>query len=248
MALIPKRPQGRFFLQVISAVSEFERELIRGRINDKVKVLKAQGKPLCRSKGSKDKKERKKGRHYLSVYSLPTAPGSGRHAKITNFYLLVVTEPKDLYTCFDCACTMDGMLRIGVVGYTDTKFDIEEARTTINAAYDALQCDYPGLGKVVVSGLTDLGISALAYREAVTRGWKTVGVACSKAFEHELFPVDQRIISGKEWGDESPVFLGSIDVLVRIGGGGQSRSETQAMKALGKPVLEYELHAAGDNQ
>ena len=58
-------PQGRFFLQVIGAVAEFERELIRERINDKLKVLKAKGVKLGRPKGAKDKKERKKGGYYL---------------------------------------------------------------------------------------------------------------------------------------------------------------------------------------
>ena len=58
-------PQGRFFLQVIGAVAEFERELIRERINDKLKVLKEKGVKLGRPKGSKDKKERKKGGYYL---------------------------------------------------------------------------------------------------------------------------------------------------------------------------------------
>jgi site-specific DNA recombinase len=57
--------QGMFFLQVIGAVAEFERQLIRERINDKLKVLKAQGKRLGRPPGSKDKKQRKKGGYYL---------------------------------------------------------------------------------------------------------------------------------------------------------------------------------------
>lgn len=58
-------PQGRFFLQVIGAVAEFERELIRERINDKLKVLKEKGVKLGRPLGAKDKKKRKKGGYYL---------------------------------------------------------------------------------------------------------------------------------------------------------------------------------------
>lgn len=58
-------PQGRFFIQVIGAVAEFERELIRERIKDKLDMLKAKGKKLGRPKGSKDRKERKKGGYYL---------------------------------------------------------------------------------------------------------------------------------------------------------------------------------------
>ena len=56
---------GRFFLQVVGAVAEFELELIRERIKDKLKVLKEKGVKLGRPKGSKDTKERKKGGYYL---------------------------------------------------------------------------------------------------------------------------------------------------------------------------------------
>jgi len=46
---------------------------------------------------------------------------------------------------------------------------------------------------------------------------------------------------GQAWGDESPTFLNSIDVLVRVGGGKQALRETAAMKASGQPVIEYDL-------
>lgn len=36
----------------------------------------------------------------------------------------------------------------------------------------------------VVSGLTQLGVPALAYEEAVRQGWRTIDVACSKAFKY----------------------------------------------------------------
>ncbi len=72
-------PQGRFFLQVIGAVAEFERELIRERINDKLKVLKAQGKKLGRSKGSKDKKERKKGGYYMRYIQKSSSSNMATH-------------------------------------------------------------------------------------------------------------------------------------------------------------------------
>lgn len=58
-------PQRSLFLHVIGAVAEFERELIRERIKDKLNVLKAKGKKLGRPSGAKDKKERKKGGYYL---------------------------------------------------------------------------------------------------------------------------------------------------------------------------------------
>ena len=65
LRLNAETPQGCFFLQVIGAVAEFERELIRERIKDKLDLLKAKGKKLGRPKGAKDKKARKKGGYYM---------------------------------------------------------------------------------------------------------------------------------------------------------------------------------------
>src|SRR3989344_5592363 len=108
-------------------------------------------------------------------------------------------------------------LRIGVTGYSAQKFDVAEATRMLKEAYDVLDRQYINRQKSVVSGLTDLGIPGLAYREAQLRGWRTVGIACSKAEEYECFPVNERVIVGDEWGQESETFLNSIDVLLRIG-------------------------------
>ncbi|HLG28284.1 MAG TPA: hypothetical protein VI423_10905 [Paenisporosarcina sp.] len=146
-------------------------------------------------------------------------------------------------------------IRIGVVGYSGQKFDENEAQDLIAGTFDAIEMRWPDrkthpgkravtlTEKVIVSGLTDVGIPALAYREAVRRGWKTVGIACEKAKEYDLFPVDKKIIVGKEWGDESETLLNNIDVLVRIGGGKQSLREVKQFQETGKPVIEHELEA-----
>lgn len=57
--------QGMFFLQILGAAAEFERQLIRERIKDKLAYLKSTGKLLGRPKGSKDKKGRRKSGYYL---------------------------------------------------------------------------------------------------------------------------------------------------------------------------------------
>jgi len=57
--------QGMFFLQILGATAEFERQLIRERIKDKLGYLKSTGKKLGRPKGSIDKKERTKSGYYL---------------------------------------------------------------------------------------------------------------------------------------------------------------------------------------
>lgn len=134
-------------------------------------------------------------------------------------------------------------LRIGVVGYSAQKFDRPTAERMIKEAYDSIDLRYKDRPKAVVSGLTDLGIPGLAYREAKRRGWRTVGIATSKATDYECFPVDEKIIVGKDWGEESPKFLDSIDILVRVGGGKQSLMETEETKRRGKTAVEYELSA-----
>ena len=133
-------------------------------------------------------------------------------------------------------------LRIGVVGYSAGKFDEAEAIRLLNKGFDeALQLN-PGATKVViVTGYTDLGIPALAYRIAEERGWFTVGVASGKAAEHPCFPVDLPVIVGMEWGAESEAFLSTSDVYLRVGGGDQAHTEIAQAKESGRPVIEYEL-------
>jgi len=55
-----KTAQGMFFLQVIGAVAQLEREMIRERTKDKLQYLKRIGRKLGRPTGSKDKKVRRK--------------------------------------------------------------------------------------------------------------------------------------------------------------------------------------------
>ena len=95
----------------------------------------------------------------------------------------------------------------------------------------------------VISGLTSLGIPKLAYEEADRRCWKTVGIACEKAYDYELYPVDEKQIVGKDWGDESETFLSEIDILVCIGGGKQSKSELKTAKDKGIKTYFYELES-----
>jgi DNA invertase Pin-like site-specific DNA recombinase len=57
--------QGMFFIQIIGAVAELERELIRERTIAKLQYLKDNGKVLGRPKGSKDKKVRRKSGYWL---------------------------------------------------------------------------------------------------------------------------------------------------------------------------------------
>lgn len=133
-------------------------------------------------------------------------------------------------------------MRIGVVGYSAAKFDVDTARVLVRIGLDKF-LDSSRSQPEIVSGLTNLGIPALAYEYAKQCYITTVGIACTKAYDYDCFPVDKRIMVGKEWGDESETFLNYIDCLLRVGGGKQSHEEVQAFRKL-KPrgrILELEL-------
>ena len=62
-------PQGELFFHIAGAFAQFERKLIQERINAGLNRARAEGKKLGRPKGSKDKKQRKKGGYYLRFQS-----------------------------------------------------------------------------------------------------------------------------------------------------------------------------------
>ena len=101
---------------------------------------------------------------------------------------------------------------IGIVGYSGTKFDQSKGQSLVVEAFDDLETRF-GKDLTIVSGLTMLGIPAMAYKEASKRGFKTVGIACKKAKNYECFECDEIIIVGNKWGDESETFLNKINGL-----------------------------------
>ena len=133
-------------------------------------------------------------------------------------------------------------LKIGVVGYSKQGFNEIQARIYIKRAFTTIHDNYGDQHyMIVVSGLTAMGIPLIAYQEAFERNWDTKGIACIKAKEHPCFPVDEEIIFGLEWGDESSLFLNDIDILVRVGGGEQSMRETALAHEKCIPVIEFEM-------
>ena len=155
--------------------------------------------------------------------------------------------------------------RIGVVGYCPpTKYDERKALEHLEEAFARVEADFPNRRIVVVSGATNVGVLAQAYKLATERGYETGGVACEKAANYELFPMTEKpLFVGKHWGDESPVFVNGIDAIkdvdpekvaqylnhphygldaiVRIGVGPQSIREATAVRAMGKPTYEFDL-------
>ena len=157
------------------------------------------------------------------------------------------------------------MARIGVVGYCPpTKYDERKSLEHLEEAFDRVEADFPDRRIVVVSGATNVGVLAQAYRLATERGYETGGVACKKAADFDLFPMTETpIIVGKNWGAESPVFVNGIDAIkdvdsekvreylnhphygldamVRIGVGPQSIREATMIREMGKPTYEFDL-------
>jgi hypothetical protein len=133
------------------------------------------------------------------------------------------------------------MINVGVVGYSGAKFNEDIAKALLAIGLDVVEENHEDKEYALVTGLTDLGIPSLAYKAADKRGWKTVGIACAKANEYDCYNVDEKIIEGEDWGDESETFLKYIDVLLRIGGGEQSIEETEKAKEMGLDVYEFDL-------
>lgn len=131
-------------------------------------------------------------------------------------------------------------LRVGIVGYSAQSFDRDYARAILINQLRSLKIK-EGRNIEVVSGLTWLGIPGLAYEVATALDLRTVGIACKKARNYECFPCDEVFLIGEDWGQESDMFLSSIDMLIRIGGGKQSHAECARAKAKGIPVVEFEL-------
>ena len=134
------------------------------------------------------------------------------------------------------------MTKIGVVGYSDDKkFDQNIAKALLTIALDIVESDMDDSEYELVSGMTNMGVPKLAYDIAKENGWKTVGFTAEEAKEYDCYGVDEEIIVGKKFGDESEDFIKYIDCLVRVGGGKQSIKETEMAKESDIPVYEYDL-------
>lgn len=140
------------------------------------------------------------------------------------------------------------MVNIGVMGYSDGKFDKEFAKTKLLIGI-GLACTglYSGnLSKPnptvnIVSGYTDIGIPSIAYKIADNMGFRKTGIACKLATQYPLAVCDEIMIVGDTWGDESQVFIDYCDIFVVIGGGDQTKSEMKMASDQGKRVIYFEL-------
>jgi hypothetical protein len=137
-------------------------------------------------------------------------------------------------------------MKLGIIGYSSGTFDEEEAKRLILLGIMHTELKSNRQVTHIVSGLTNQGVPGLAYQMASDPQdgqMTTVGIACAKADDHPCFPVDDRIIVGKDWGDESDTFLEYIDALVRVGGGKQSLREARLFRKRypQASIVEFEL-------
>ena len=125
-------------------------------------------------------------------------------------------------------------LRVGVVGYSAGTFDIYKGKLALSQLLEEVQRVVPEGAMEIVSGYTDVGVPHLAYLYAESKQLPTVGFSSREALQGKfpLYPVSRVIIVGDYFGDESVAFVHYIDVLVRIGGGAQSKREVALFQQL----------------
>ncbi len=145
------------------------------------------------------------------------------------------------------------VLKIGVVGFSANAFDQTLAKQLLASIFTRIKTKHTHKHIQIVSGYTNTGVPLIAYQLAQDFGFQTVGFSAKQALQVKsgLYPVDEVIIVGERFGDESESFVRYIDGLIRIGGGSQSRREVELFKTLktGLPIasilIEQEVNWYG---
>ena len=127
-------------------------------------------------------------------------------------------------------------MKIGVVGFSRSQFDKKMAILKLRNILEVLITGKDASTIEIISGYTNMGVPRIAYRLADDLGLKTVGFSAKQALRVRagVYPVKEVILVGERFGEESQQFIEYIDVLVRIGGGPQSRKEVALFKTLHK--------------
>ncbi len=129
---------------------------------------------------------------------------------------------------------MKEKLKYGVVGFSRNQFDKKTAYQLLDAIFHEIQQAHSndGIAIEIVSGYTNSGVPKIAYELADKYGFITVGFSARQALKVRsgVYSVQKVILEGDRFGDESEAFIKYIDRLIRIGGGPQSRHETECFK------------------
>lgn len=123
-------------------------------------------------------------------------------------------------------------MKIGIVGFSSSQFDKKMAILKLRNILEELTQGKDLSTFEIVSGYTNMGVPRIAYRLADDMGLKTIGFSAKQALKVKcgVYPVKEVILIGERFGEESEKFIEYIDVLVRIGGGPQSRKEVELFK------------------
>jgi hypothetical protein len=93
-----------------------------------------------------------------------------------------------------------------------------------------------GARLVVASGATNSGMVPLAYEVCTFLNITAMGIAPDQALEYPLSQMQYMLPFGQAFGDESPVFVRTIDELIVVGGGAQSQRELLAAAEIDRPI------------
>ena len=125
-------------------------------------------------------------------------------------------------------------LQLGLPGATLDQ-TIADARATICYELADRQQRY-GDRLVVASGATNEGVLRLTYEVCAFLNIMAMGIAPDQALDYPLGQMQYMLPSGRAFGDESPVFVRTIDELLVLGGGAQSKREVVAAAAAHQPI------------
>ena len=129
---------------------------------------------------------------------------------------------------------MKSIVKYGIVGFSRNQFDQKAAREILQNEFQKIKETHTEETVEIVSGYTNSGVPKIAYELAEKVGFITVGFSAKQALRVRsgVYPVKKKIIKGNRFGDESEDFVRYIDALIRVGGGKQSRHETELFKTL----------------
>lgn len=121
----------------------------------------------------------------------------------------------------------DDKLRVGFAGNSGRKSDLGRQKAIINQLL--LSTDSRFHGQIEgVSGMTNLcGVRAF-YEALEDLRINSSGIMSEKGLGYKLANAQRMVVWGSDWGNESDVFLRSIDILIALGGGGQTGNEIKA--------------------
>ena len=125
-------------------------------------------------------------------------------------------------------------LQLGLHGQTLAQ-TVADARASICYELADRQRRY-GERLVVASGATNEGVLRLAYEVCAFLNITAMGIAPDQALDFPLGEMQYVLPFGRAFGDESPVFVRTIDELLVLGGGPQSRREVFAAAEAGQPM------------